>query len=157
MSGKLKNNKHEKFCHEYVVDFNATQAALRTGYSQNVNTARTKGSELLTNHDILTRVKELLKEKCDRLCLTADNVLVKAINVHERCTQAYPVMAFNFNTKQMEPTGEYQFDSKGALKALEIIARLQGLFDDKLKIGLTTDTAELLAGARKRMDAVKDE
>lgn len=30
----LKNKRHEKFCHEYIKDMNATQAAIRTGYSK---------------------------------------------------------------------------------------------------------------------------
>lgn len=30
----LANKRHEKFCHEYIKDMNATQAAIRTGYSE---------------------------------------------------------------------------------------------------------------------------
>ena len=53
----LKNKRHEKFCHEYIKDMNATQAAIRTGYSK--KTAKMQGSRLMTNDDIKLRVAEL--------------------------------------------------------------------------------------------------
>src|SRR5690349_10894554 len=49
--------KEEKFCHEYIKDFNATQAAIRAGYSK--GTARQIGYENLTKPYIKNRIKEL--------------------------------------------------------------------------------------------------
>ena len=49
--------RQEKFCREYVVSYNATQAAIKAGYSE--KTARSMGSENLTKPDILARVREL--------------------------------------------------------------------------------------------------
>lgn len=50
----------EKFCREYLVDFNATQSAIRSGYSK--KTARQVGAENLTKPVIQTRIAELVKE-----------------------------------------------------------------------------------------------
>ncbi|PXV61193.1 phage terminase small subunit [Dysgonomonas alginatilytica] len=51
------NDKQERFCYEYCIDFNATQAAIRSGYSK--KTAKQIGSRLLTNVDVQTRVKQM--------------------------------------------------------------------------------------------------
>lgn len=48
--------KMESFCLEYLVDLNATQAAIRAGYSK--NTARQKGHTLLQDERILNRIRE---------------------------------------------------------------------------------------------------
>jgi phage terminase small subunit len=69
----LENPNHERFCLEYVKDRNATQAAVRAGYSSNA--ARQQGSRLLTNVAIKARVDELLGRIADRLEISAANVL----------------------------------------------------------------------------------
>jgi phage terminase small subunit len=58
------NNKQRLFCMEYLIDFNATQAALRVGYSK--KTARFIGAENLTKPniqaEISTQISEILKK-----------------------------------------------------------------------------------------------
>lgn len=49
--------KQERFCEEYIIDLNATQAAIRAGYS--VDTARSIGCENLTKPDVVDRIAEL--------------------------------------------------------------------------------------------------
>lgn len=49
--------KQEMFCREYLINLNATQAAIRAGYSE--NTARKIGSENLTKLDVQNRIAEL--------------------------------------------------------------------------------------------------
>lgn len=68
----LKNKRHEKFCHEYIKDMNATQAAIRTGYSK--KTAKMQGSRLMTNDDIKMRVAELRDAYLDENIMTAKQV-----------------------------------------------------------------------------------
>ena len=68
----LKNKRHEKFCHEYIKDMNATQAAIRTGYSE--KTAKMQGSRLMTNDDIKSRVAELRDAYLDENIMTAKQV-----------------------------------------------------------------------------------
>ena len=52
--------KQERFCVEYLVDCNATQAAIRAGYS--AKTARSQGQRMLTNVDIKSKIDELREE-----------------------------------------------------------------------------------------------
>lgn len=65
--------KQEKFCQEYLIDLNATQAAIRAGYRE--NTAKSVGSENLTKPDIQTRLKVLMDARAKRTEVTADRVL----------------------------------------------------------------------------------
>src|SRR5690348_15052569 len=75
MSDRPLTPKRERFCHEYVIDGNATQAAIRAGYSK--RTARSIGHELLTKPDIDRRIAELLRELTARSDRTADDVLAR--------------------------------------------------------------------------------
>lgn len=52
--------KQERFCQEYLVDLNATQAAIRSGYSQ--KTAYSIGQENLNKPEIKNKIEELQKE-----------------------------------------------------------------------------------------------
>ena len=69
---ELKNKKHEKFCTEYIKDMNATQAAIRTGYSN--RTANRIASQLLSKLDIKSRVKELRDAYLDENIMSAKQV-----------------------------------------------------------------------------------
>jgi len=69
----MLNEKQERFCKEYVIDLNATQAAIRAGYSE--NTANEQASRLLANVNIQARVKELQDGISERLEITADMVV----------------------------------------------------------------------------------
>ena len=70
---KLNNDRQEKFCQEYIVDLNQTQAAIRAGYSK--KTADVQASRLLTNVKIQARIQELMQKREQRTEITADKVL----------------------------------------------------------------------------------
>ncbi|MDP3561712.1 MAG: terminase small subunit [Legionellaceae bacterium] len=55
------NAKQKRFCEEYTIDFNATQAAIRTGYSE--KTAKEIGYENLTKPHLKKYISELLDKK----------------------------------------------------------------------------------------------
>lgn len=65
--------KNEVFCEEYLIDLNATQAAIRAGYS--VESAGSIGSELLKKLEIRARVEAAMAERSKRTGINADRVL----------------------------------------------------------------------------------
>lgn len=65
--------KQFKFCEEYCVDLNATDACIRSGYSK--KTARQMGSENLSKPDIKEKIEELLHQKRIRSELTENLIL----------------------------------------------------------------------------------
>ena len=65
--------KQVMFINEYMVDMNATQAAIRSGYSE--KTAYSIGDENLKKPEIAVEVRKRMDERARRLGITADNVL----------------------------------------------------------------------------------
>lgn len=116
---ELKNQKHEAFCQEFIIDFNGTKAAIRAGYSE--KTAVVQASRLLTNANICARIAELQTKRSEQTGIDAAWVLMSAKQLFDRCMQAEPVMIRTENG--MEPSGEYKFDSAGANKALDTIGK----------------------------------
>ena len=70
--GKLKNAKHERFCQEYIIDLNATQAYIRVGYSE--KGAETASSRLLTNVKVQQRIAELKGKVGEKLEVKQEDV-----------------------------------------------------------------------------------
>lgn len=61
-------HKQEKFVQEYLLDLNATQAAIRAGYSP--KTARSVGSENLSKPDIAERIEEYQREQKEKFSVS---------------------------------------------------------------------------------------
>jgi len=67
------SNKQKKFCQEYIIDLNATQAAIRAGYSK--NTARFIACENLTKPNIQQNLAELQANVAKRNDVTIDMII----------------------------------------------------------------------------------
>jgi phage terminase small subunit len=65
--------KQERFVQEYLIDLNATQAAVRAGYSE--ATAQEQGSRLLSNAMVSRAIQEAQQARSERTRLTSDDVL----------------------------------------------------------------------------------
>jgi phage terminase small subunit len=65
--------RQQRFAEEYLVDLNATRAALRAGYS--AKGAEVRGSELLRNRKVAAKIDGLKRERSERTRVTADRVL----------------------------------------------------------------------------------
>lgn len=71
--------KQARFVEEYLFDLNATQAAIRAGYS--VKTARSVGAENLTKPDIQAAIQALQANRSARVELTTDFVVQELIKI----------------------------------------------------------------------------
>jgi phage terminase small subunit len=67
------NASQERFVAEYLVDLNATQAAIRAGYS--AKTAEQQGSRLLRNVQVAEAVAKAMEQRRERTTITQDRVL----------------------------------------------------------------------------------
>ena len=123
--------KEERFCQEYVLDYNGTKAAIRTGYKE--SNAASQAARLLKKAEVSARVRELQREMAERLALSQDFVVTQLIETYHQCKEATPVMRYNYDIGEMEETGMYQFDGKNALKALELLGKHLGMFDKQRK------------------------
>ena len=128
---KLKP-KQQRFCDEYLVDLNATQAAIRAGYSE--KTARVIGAENLTKPAVKEYVEKRMKEKEEALIANQDEVLKYLTSVLRGESRASVVV--------VESTGDFMSearelqkapDEKERLKAAELLGKRYSLFTDKVQ------------------------
>ena len=128
--------KQKRFVAEYLVDLNATQAAIRSGYSK--KTAQMIGSENLSKPMIAAAVATAQAKRSERTEVTQDYVLATITETIERCKQAKPVKYRNGNPVMIDtPDGEiapaYKFDATAVLKGAELLGRHLAMFTDKLE------------------------
>lgn len=150
--------KQKRFVDEYLIDLNATQAAIRAGYSP--NTADKIGSELLGKTRVSDEIKMAMAERSRRTGINQDRILMelakialvnpaKVVNFDEATIleDALPedlaavasVKVKRFPTKDGEGIErEVKFYDK--TKALDLAGRHLGMFKDKLEVSGTLET-----------------
>ena len=115
----------EDFTREYQIDRNASQAAIRAGYS--AKNADKIGPRLVG----LGRVSEIIgreaEKRAERTNITADYVLEMIRNTVERCSQGEPV-----KDREGNPTGEWKFDSNAVLKGCDLLGKHLAMFTDNI-------------------------
>jgi phage terminase small subunit len=100
--------KQERFVAEYLIDLNATRAALAAGYSE--KTARSTGAENLTKPDIAAAVATAQGQRTERTNITQDYVLESIVAAMERCKQ------------------DDSFNATGVFKGAELLGKHLGMF-----------------------------
>ena len=137
--------KQAQFVAEYLIDLNATQAAIRSGYSE--KTANEQGSRLLTNVKVAEAVAKAQNIRSERTEITQDYVLNSIFSTMERCKQAEPVIDRQGEPVLVEtPSGDlapaYTFNAMGVFKGAEMLGKHLGMFS-----GETVGASEVLADA----------
>lgn len=74
--------KQQRFVEEYLIDLNATQAAIRAGYSE--KTAEVQGPRLLGNVRVAAEIAKGKSERTERVQVTQDYVIQRLIIEAER-------------------------------------------------------------------------
>ena len=123
------NARQLRFVDEYLIDLNATQAAIRAGYSE--KTAQQIGSRLLSNVVIAAEIATRQSVRAEKLNITAEYILGRLQENVERAMQVEEVKVFNHSTKELEGTGEYVYEGAVANRALELLGKHIGLFPDR--------------------------
>ena len=134
--------QQQRFVEEYLIDLNATQAAIRAGYSQ--KTAYSQGQRLLKNVEIGKTISEAQKKREERTNITQDYVLQSITETIERCKQAVPVLDKKGNPLMIETAGgelapAYTFQAANVLKGSELLGKHLGMFVDRSQINQTVN------------------
>ena len=117
--------KQQRFCDEYLIDLNATQAAIRAGYSE--KTANVIGAENLSKPNIKEYIEKRMAEKESELIADQDEVL-KYLTAVMRGQSEASVLARN--AEGAEKVIEKPPDEKERLKAAELLGKRYGIFKD---------------------------
>ena len=127
---KLKlTEKQKRFCEEYLVDLNATQAALRAGYSE--RTAYSIGDENLKKPEIQNYLRELMEKRSERTEITADTVIEEL--------------------KKIALAEDVEISGKEKIKALELLGKHLGMFSSG------ADNSEMLRKLDEVLGGIKSE
>lgn len=138
-------DKQKRFCDEYLIDLNATQAAIRAGYSK--KTANRIGAENLSKPDIQEYVQKRLTEKEDSLVAKQDEVL-KTLTAIMRREKAETVVVvckerrsyYDDNQRKVSEEKErpicVEIPTKisDVNRAAEMLGKYHTLFTDKSKV-----------------------
>lgn len=147
--------KQKRFIEEYLIDLNATQAAIRAGYSP--DTAKSIGSENLTKPDLQVRIAKAMAERSKRTGVNADRVVmelakiafVNAGDVIDAETATLKPDAAKEDTAAIQSVKVKTFGEDGLereikmadkLKALELLGKHLGMFKDKVELSGTLET-----------------
>lgn len=145
--------KQQRFVDEYLIDLNATQAAIRAGYS--VKTADKQGYQLLEKTRVSEAISEKMAERSRRIGVNQDRVVQELARI-----------AFVRMTDVVEPDGRIKDDACGddlsciesirykqsdtdtgssverevrispKMKALELLGKHLGMWNDKLDVNM---------------------
>lgn len=125
---KYMDERERRFAVEYLLDMNGTQAAIRAGYSPGKDnaSAAVQASRLLRDPRVRAYRSALIRESVEDMDVSRESVLLKLLEIYQRCMAAKPVLEYK-KDEGWVPSGVWQFDARGAAKALEQICKLLGL------------------------------
>ena len=149
--------KQIRFVDEYLVDLNATQAAIRAGYSE--KTAAATAARLLRNVNIQNEISRRQKDLQKRTEVSQDRVVKELARIAFADASVVCVTDFNKLTDDqraaiqgVRPTNfGWEIKLCDKIKALELLGRHIGMFTDKLEVKGAIDIASVLAAARGRV------
>jgi phage terminase small subunit len=128
--GRALTPKQQRFVDEYLVDLNATQAAIRAGYSRRA--AYSIGEENLKKPEIARAVAEAQAARAERVHIKADDVLRELARIAFSDIRAF----FNDDGSLKRPH-ELGADQAAALASLESVEEFAGKGDDRKLVGYT--------------------
>ena len=124
--------KQQRFCDEYLIDMNATQAAIRAGYSK--KTARVIGQENLLKPAVKEYIQQRMDEKEKELIADQNEVLKYLTSVIRGQSRSSVVVVENIGDYMSEAREmEKAPDEKERLKAAELLGKAHGIFTDKVE------------------------
>lgn len=151
------NQKQTRFCEEYLIDLNATQAAIRAGYSP--DTAGAIGAENLKKPQIQKAIAKAMADRSRRTGVNAERVVMELAKI--AFVNAADVIADDATLKSNatpedlaavqsvkvksfgEDGVEREIKLADKIKALELLGRHLGMFDDRLRLDGKLDTGKL--------------
>lgn len=121
--------KQQRFCDEYLIDLNATQAAIRAGYSE--KTAKQIGQRLLTKVDLKNYIQERMAAKEKALIADSDEVLRYLTSVLRGKSEAHVLARDEIGAERIVSKPP---DEKERLKAAELLGKAHMIFTEKVNV-----------------------
>lgn len=155
MAKRQLSEQRQRFVDEYLIDLNGTQAAIRAGYS--VKTAQEQASRLLSNVMVQQAIAKAMAERSKRTGINQDRVVLELAKIafvkmtdivddHGRIkgTATDDDLACIESIKYKESDNEFggsverEVKIGSKLKALELLGKHLGMWNDKVDLNITT-------------------
>lgn len=150
--------KNKRFVEEYLIDLNATQAAIRAGYSP--STAGSIGNEILKKPEISKAIAQAMAERSKRTGVSQDRIVRELAKI---AFASLPDIVDTFDgsviasadrddlaciqsikVKQSEDFTEREVRLADKMRALELLGKHLGMFKDRLEVsGLDAEKSKL--------------
>lgn len=143
--GQYLEERERKFHREFLHCMNGTEAAIAAGYKAGKKnaSAAVQASRLLRCPVGQAYRQAIYRESVEDITLSRDSICLKLFEIFQRCMSAVPVMEYDHDLGEYRETGVWQFDAKGATKALGQICTLMG-FNAPKKLDVGGDGLEAL-------------
>ncbi len=147
--------KQQRFVDEYLIDLNATQAAIRAGYS--AKTADVQGSRMLGNVKVQQAIAEAMAKRSKRTGVNQDRVVLELAKIafvkmtdivdsegRIRSNATDDDLSCIESIKYKESDNEYggsverEVKISSKLKALELLGKHLGMWNDKLDVNIAS-------------------
>lgn len=158
MAAKL-TPKQAEFVRQYLVDLNATAAAIRAGYSE--RTAKSQGQRLLTNVDVSAALAAAQAEREQRTEITQDRVVSELARIafadprdlmewgpsgvklkdSADLTKEQAASVAEVSETTTKDGGSLKLKKHDKVKALELLGRHMGMFKDKVEAEISGDVS----------------
>lgn len=145
------NEKQKRFCDEYLIDLNATQAAIRAGYSE--KTAYTIGQKLTKKNEVKAYIEEKLEALKNERTADAQEVVEYLTSVMRgKSTSEEIVLKGVGKGSQRIEKVQKKPSEKDKLKAAELLGKRFGMFS-----GGGSDDSKILEKLDEVLGGIKSE
>ena len=130
-------NKQKRFIEEYLIDLNATQAAIRAGYS--AKTAQEQSSRLLSNVMVQNAIKEAQNKRSERTQIKQDDVIRMLLENIEIASGKKAVIKTEIRKSEDgelvgDDIAQFVYESSSVNRSLELLGKHLGMFKDSVDI-----------------------
>lgn len=122
-------DKQEMFCREYLIDLNATQAAIRAGYSK--KTANVQGAQNLAKLNIQNRIADLKAKRNEKLNIDASYVLRRLVEIDEM-----DVLDILKDDMSLKPVSGWPSSWRRYLSGFDLAEMFEGQGDEREMVGI---------------------
>ena len=141
--------KQQRFADEYLIDLNATQAAIRAGYSK--KTADTMASRLLGNVKVAEYIAKMMESKQSDLIATQDEILQTLTRILRREEREHIVVTLKSRKSYTDENGKRVTEENETAQLIEIPTKVSDVNRAAellgKRYGLFTDKVDLSGGA----------
>ena len=147
--------RQKRFVLEYLRNGgNGQEAAIAAGYSP--KSAASQASRLLTDDKVLAYKRAQARQVYNSIGITPAQIGIEAWGVYKKCMAAEPHLSWDSESHSYVPDGTFVFDSRGALKALEMLGKMEGMFKERVEVSGDPETVKAVLTLAQKQERLKE-